>query len=527
MINTEPPEVMLATVKSPSNDTTPSFSGTASESLPVTVKVYKGAKPEGTVVATAEGPVSSNKWGPVSSPTTLGNGTYTAVAEEPSSLGNTTGHSSPVTFVINTNAPEVTLNTVKTPSNDTTPSFSGTASESLPVTVKVYKGSKVEGVPVATAEASVSGGNWGPVSSLTTLVSGTYTAVAEEESAIGNATGESSPITFVINTNPPEVTLNSVTSPSNNIKPSFSGTASESLAVTVKIYKGSKVEGSPVATAEGSVSGKKWGPGQFLDDLSSGTYTAVAEEESSLGNATGQSGAVTFIVNTSPPEVTIEAPSSRSKNNQPTFKGTASEAGTVTVHVYKGSEAKGEEAAKLTATVSAEGKWTVGVTSTLPDGPTRCRQRSRATSETRRGRAKPTLRSLHGATDRDDGTPPPNARTKRNPRSKGRRVNPARSQCMSTRARKRRAWKSRNCRRPSVPKANGRSRRRQIYLKKPTRRWRAEPSADRQRRRGQQTAPDIHRLHGTPNRGNNEGAGRTLKADQADVRRRSERNGTQ
>ena len=190
----------LAAVKSPSNDTTPSFSGTASESLPVTVKAYKGAKPEGTVVATAEGPVSSDKWGPVSSSTALGNGTYTAEAEEPSSLGNTTGHSSPVTFVINTNAPEVTLNTVKTPSNDTTPAFSGTASESLPVTVKAYKGSKVEGVPVATAEASVSGGDWGPVSSLTTLASGTYTAVAEEESAIGNATGESSPITFVINT---------------------------------------------------------------------------------------------------------------------------------------------------------------------------------------------------------------------------------------------------------------------------------------------------------------------------------------
>ena len=450
VINTEPPEVTLAAVKSPSNDTTPSFSGTASESLPVTVKVYKGAKPEGTVVATAEGPVSSNKWGPVSSSTTLGNGTYTAVAEEPSSLGNTTGHSSPVTFVINTNAPEVTLNTVKTPSNDTTPSFSGTASESLPVTVKVYKGSKVEGVPVATAEASVSGGDWGPVSSLTTLVSGTYTAVADEESSIGNATGESSPITFVINTKPPEVTLNSVTSPSNNTKPSFSGTASESLAVTVKIYKGSKVEGSPVATAEGSVSGKKWGPASSSTTLSSGTYTAVAEEESSLGNATGQSGAVTFIVNTSPPEVTIEAPSSRSKNNQPTFKGTASEAGTVTVHVYKGSEAKGEEAAKLTATVSAEGKWTVGVRAPsgrplhgAGNGAERHRKRAG-------GEQSGLLRSLHGAADRDDGTPRRAIEQERNPRSKGRRANPVRSQCMCTRARKRRARKRRNCRRPWV-----------------------------------------------------------------------------
>ena len=131
--------------------------------------------------------------------------------------------------------------------------------------MKVYNGSKAEGSPVATAEATVSGGKWGPVSSTTVLVTGTYTAMAEESSSIGNGVGKSLPVTFVINTEPPEVTLNSVTSPSNNTKPSFSGTASESLPVTVKIYKGSKPEGSPVATAEGSVSGKKSGPGQLHD----------------------------------------------------------------------------------------------------------------------------------------------------------------------------------------------------------------------------------------------------------------------
>ena len=65
------------------------------------------------------------------------------MAEEASSLGNPTGKSEPRTFVVNTEPPEVTLAAVPTPSNDTTPSFSGTASESLPVTVKVYKGSKV------------------------------------------------------------------------------------------------------------------------------------------------------------------------------------------------------------------------------------------------------------------------------------------------------------------------------------------------------------------------------------------------
>ena len=80
------------------------------------------------------------------------------VAEESSSLGNSAGKSEARTFVINTEAPEVTLATVKTPSNDTTPSFSGTASESLPVTVRVYKGSKPEGPsPPASKAASPAG----------------------------------------------------------------------------------------------------------------------------------------------------------------------------------------------------------------------------------------------------------------------------------------------------------------------------------------------------------------------------------
>ena len=268
-----PPQVTLNAVPTPSNNTTPSFSGTASESEPVTVKIYKGSKAEGTVVASVVAEVSSRNWSSGALAKALGSGEYTAQAGEPSSIGNNEGKSEARTFVVNTEPPKVSLVAVPSPSNDTSPAFSGTASESLPVTVKVYSGSKVEGSPVATAEANVSTGKWGPVSSSTLLTSGTYTAVAEESSSIGNGVGKSETRTFVINTSPPEVTLNSVTSPSNNTKPSFSGTASESLPVTVKIYKGPKAEGSPVATAEGPVSGKKWGPVSSTTPLSSSRPT--------------------------------------------------------------------------------------------------------------------------------------------------------------------------------------------------------------------------------------------------------------
>ena len=129
------------------------------------------------------------------------------MAEEQSSLGNGPGHSTPITFVVNTAAPEVSLEQVPSPSSNTKPSFSGTASELSPVIVKIYKGTKGEGTVVATAESIVLGGNWGPASSATVLASATYTAVAEETSLLGNATGKSEARTFVINTEPPEVSL--------------------------------------------------------------------------------------------------------------------------------------------------------------------------------------------------------------------------------------------------------------------------------------------------------------------------------
>ena len=318
-------------------------------------------------MASAEGPVSGGKWGPVSSSPALKSGTYTAVAEEASSLGNSSGDSEPRTFVVNTEPPVVTLTPIKSRSKVTKPTFHATVTEAGPVTVHLYSGKEAKGTEIAKYTVTATApGEWGVVAS-PALEDGVYTALATEPSALGNGEGESETRTFEIDTEPPEVTLNSVPTPSNTTKPSFSGTASESLPVTVKIYSGPKVEGSPVASAEGPVSGGKWGAISSTTTLTSGTYTAVAVEQSSLENAAGESTPVTFVINTLPPVVTVEAPPARSKENKPTFKGTASEAGTVMVHVYKGSEAKGEEAAKPTATVT-EGKWSASVPSTLPDG---------------------------------------------------------------------------------------------------------------------------------------------------------------
>ena len=71
------------------------------------VKIYKGSEAKGPPFATTEeAAVASEKWGPASSTTPLIEGEYTAVASEPSSLGNGEGKSSAIKFVVITKPPD-------------------------------------------------------------------------------------------------------------------------------------------------------------------------------------------------------------------------------------------------------------------------------------------------------------------------------------------------------------------------------------------------------------------------------------
>ncbi len=358
VVNTNPPTVTLKAILTPSNDTTPTLEGTATGSRKVAIKIYKGATVSGSPVATAEAEVTSGNWGPVSSAAVPGNGTYTAQAEQESAIGNGPGKSETQTFVVNTNPPEVTLNSIETPSKNQKPSFSGTASESEPVSVEIFEGETAGGTPLQTVPASVTSGSWGPVSA-STLKSGTYTAVATEPSSLGNKKGQSSPVIFVVDTSSPKVTLTAPASPSNDLTPTFSGTASATTNVVVHIYEGSEAKGIQLASATVKGTGGAFTTGEAGPSLPSGkrTFAAQATQESPLGNPEGKSNVVTFVVNTNPPTVTLNAIPTPSGNTTPSFSGTASETHGVVVKVYKGTEAKGTPFATTEeATVTSE-KW--------------------------------------------------------------------------------------------------------------------------------------------------------------------------
>jgi len=185
-----------------SNDPTPSFSGLAEEGdHEVAVDIYEGLIAAGPVIQELAPtrvfwPDGSWSIGPAEP---LSDGTYTAQAT------GETGARTTVTFTVDTTAPTVTLNSPESPSDNTAPSFTGTASDSTPVTVQVHAGATAKGAVVSLATAAGTSSSWTSGDAYPALPIGEYTAVAIQESSIGNPAGRSTPVSFTVT--PPPVIL--------------------------------------------------------------------------------------------------------------------------------------------------------------------------------------------------------------------------------------------------------------------------------------------------------------------------------
>jgi hypothetical protein len=357
-VDTTPPAVTINAVPTPTNDSTPTLTGAVGlatgDDAAVTVTVYKGPAVGGTVAASGAATITTPKWS-YESPH-LADGTYTAQAEQSDDAGNV-GKSAAVTFTVDTLAPTVTMNPVASPTNDPTPTLSGTAGvaavDHQTVTVTIHEGS-LTGKVVASGGVPVSAGTWSYESPH--LPDGTYTAQAAQSDEAGNV-GTSSAVGFTVDTTPPAVTINPVTSPTNNATPTLTGAAGNATgdvaAVTVTIYKGLSVGGTVAASGAATVTGTTWS--YKAPHLADGTYTAQAEQSDSAGN-TGKSSAVTFTLDTTAPAVSIVALPAYTNNAEPALTGGAGVAtgddSAVTVKIYEGSAASGTVAASGGATVT-------------------------------------------------------------------------------------------------------------------------------------------------------------------------------
>jgi hypothetical protein len=285
--------------------------------------------------------LDGSAWEGCASPTSytgLSEGQHTFDVRATDRAGNVEAPPVSRTWTVDTSLPSVTLAAPVGGSwvNDSTPSFSGTAGtrsgDSATVLVNVFSGTDPSGEPLEVLDATRAGdGSWA-VDASPALPEGTYTAYAQQADDVGN-NGFSEQTTFMIDTQAPRVRLYVPVAggATNQTVVHFSGAggtlAGDAAAVSVEIYSGSSVSGTPLETLDATVDGDGNWAATAAPELSDGVYTVRALQLDAAGN-TGHSSAHVFTVDTTSPSTWITAgPAGPTASTTATFRFISSEPG--------------------------------------------------------------------------------------------------------------------------------------------------------------------------------------------------------
>ena len=348
-VDTTPPPAPVVTAPangSSTNDTTPTYAGTAEANATVTVTV------DGAVacIATAS---AAGAWA-CTPAIAIAAGSHTVSAAATDQAGNGGPASAVNTFTIDLTAPPAPVVTAPangTITNDTTPTYSGTAEANSTVTVTV------DGVTACAATASATGA-WACTPAIA-IAAGSHTVNAIARDAANNASPVSNTNTFTIDATPPAAPV--VTAPANggrtnDTTPTYSGTAEANSTVTVT------VDGATACTATASATGA-WTCTPAVA-IAEGAHTVSAIARDAANNASPASTTNTFTVDTTAPAapvVTAPANASTTGSTLPVYGGTAEAGSTVTVRV------DGNVACTTVATAGGTYSCTQGTA--LADGP--------------------------------------------------------------------------------------------------------------------------------------------------------------
>jgi hypothetical protein len=232
------------------------------------------------------------------------------------------------------------------------PQLSGVASTAFDasngVTVRIF--SSATGALVQTLAATAGPGGSFSVVPGSPLPNGQYSAVASQDDPIGQ-TNNSAPLAFTVQIGAPIVSLNSLGSaPLTTPSPTFTGRADtraeDARSVSVVIYPGTNVSGTPVQTVSGSVNPDGSFSAPVSSGLADGRYTAVASQSS--GGPPGFSGPVTFRIKAHGPDLTLTYPAHTGwfAGKKITFSGQAGTAlgdtSEVDVQLWPGRRAQGK-----------------------------------------------------------------------------------------------------------------------------------------------------------------------------------------
>jgi hypothetical protein len=320
----------------PTSDNTPTITGTAEPGS--TVEIMLDGVAVGSVTAGPDGRWSFTPAAP------LADGRYDVTATATDAAGNRSDVSPASPLEVDTTAPAEPTVDASGPTNDTTPTLSGTATlgdgEVLSVTVN--------GTTYFVGDhLTIDGGVW----TLTlpegdALAEGDYTVVATVTDAAGNASSASGEVRIDLTApDVPEVAAIGLT---NNPTPTIAGTAEPGS--TVEVF----VDGESVGTTTADDNGD-W----FLtpaNPIGSGDRSITATATDAAGNTSEPSTPQSASFDFDAPEVPTVDPLGNTNVNPPTITGTADAGSRVTV--YADGEPIGE-------TIANE----FGVWSFTPDEP--------------------------------------------------------------------------------------------------------------------------------------------------------------
>ncbi|MCE4226781.1 hemagglutinin [Methylobacterium sp. C25] len=337
---TDPVAPVIAAFSGPTNDTTPTITGTAEAGTTITILN------DGAVLGTAvAGPDGSFSFTPTAA---LQPGTANLTATATDAAGNVSPVSTAASLTIDTSAPSVpTLTPFSGPINTATPTITGHA-EAGSTVVTITADGTVIGTVVSAPDGSFS------LTPTQPLPDGVSTLSASARDAAGNLSAVSAPLTVTIDTHAPDApSIATFTGPTNSATPTITGTAE--AGATVTISDNGTVLGTALAGADGTFS---FTPGSALGE---GLNTLSATAHDAAGNASAASAAVALTIDTAAPGApTISAFTGPTSDSTPTITG-AAEAGT-TVTVLSGTTVLG------TVTAGADGSFSLTPTVPLPDG---------------------------------------------------------------------------------------------------------------------------------------------------------------
>ena len=286
--NTPPNSTIDTDPADPSNNTTPTFTFSSSETG-----------------STFECRIDGGSWTTCSSPDTLAPlsaGSHTFDLRATDAAGNTDPTPASYTWTIDVTSPNTTIDTNPAdPSNNTTPTFTFSSSETG-----------------STFECRIDGGSWTTCSSPDTLAplsAGSHTFDLRATDAAGNTDPTPASYTWTIDVTSPNTTIDTnPADPSNNTTPTFTFSSSET--------------GS---TFECRIDGGSWttcSSPDTLAPLSAGSHTFDLRATDAAGNTDPTPASYTWTIDVTSPNTTIDTnPADPSNNTTPTFTFSSSETG--------------------------------------------------------------------------------------------------------------------------------------------------------------------------------------------------------